>query len=86
MNAFGVEQQYQVYLQRVAMTEAQMGPVQRVEMRRTFYGAWGQALLCMRDDVAALSDDDAVNALSDMINQVADYWEKEVNQFKASNQ
>lgn len=86
MNAFNVEEQYQAYLRRVAMTEAQMGTVQRVETRRAFFGAWGQALLCLQDDIAPLPDDDGVRALSDMINQVAAFWENESNQFKARNQ
>lgn len=73
---FDIEWQYQEYLKRVAMTEERMGEVQRKETRQAFFGAWGQALFCLRDDVAKYSEEDAIKILENMTQQVANYFLK----------
>ena len=75
MKKFNLENQYQKYLKLIKMKESNMHPVQRKETRRAFIGACGQMLILLRDDVAAIEDDDeAVKVLDDMINQVSEFW------------
>lgn len=83
---FNVEHQYQLFLERIKLNEAEMHPMQRIQLKQAFFGAWGQLLLCMRDDVAALPDMKAIMVMDDMIKQVEQYWTAEVERYKASNQ
>jgi hypothetical protein len=77
MLKFNLEHQYQQYLDRVNITEAQMGQVQRVETRRAFMAGCSQMLVLLRDDLTELDEDEAVDSLQDMIDQSADFWKKE---------
>ena len=36
-----LEKQYQLYLERVGITESQMHPIQKIETKRAFMGACG---------------------------------------------
>ena len=74
---FNVGHQYAEYLKRVGVTEAQLHPVQRTEMKRAFYGAWGQALVLLRDEITAFDEDTGAEILQRMFNQVNDYWQRE---------
>ena len=78
---FNLEYQYQLYLKRVALKECNMPPVQQKEMRRVFMGACGQMIFMLRDDVAALEEDEAIKVLEDMKNQVGDYFMKITNKY-----
>jgi hypothetical protein len=71
---FDLEWQYQQYLKRIKLVESEMGEEQRKQLRQTFFGSWGQALLTLRDDVGRLEENDAVDTMQDMINQVANYF------------
>ena len=70
---FNLEHQYQLYLERVGLKEAQMHPAQRTETKRAFMGACGQLLVLMQE-LASLPEDDAVATLDDMICQVSNFW------------
>lgn len=70
---FNLEHQYQLYLQRVGIKESHMNPIQKKETKQAFFGAMGQMLVLQRDELAALSDEDAVDTLQDMWNQVSNY-------------
>lgn len=74
---FDVEYQYQQYLLRVGLNEYEMGDTQRQQLRQTFYAATGQTILLFRDDLPNLSDDEAVQAIKEMINQIANFFQKE---------
>lgn len=78
MSKFNVETQYQSYLKKVNLKESDMGPTQRREMRRTFFGAWGQCLVMLTQDTAELDDDQAIEAIDDQIDQVNNFWKAEV--------
>lgn len=71
---FNLNHQYQLYLERVGLKESNMSPVQAKETKQAFFGAMGQMLVLQRDELAALSDDDAVDTLQDMWEQVAKYF------------
>ncbi|WP_338871763.1 hypothetical protein WBJ53_26235 [Spirosoma sp. SC4-14] len=85
-NPFNVEHQYQLFLERIKLSEAQMHPMQRIQLKQAFFGAWGQLLVCMRDDIADLPDETAFFAMDDMFIQVEQYWKAEVERYKATNQ
>lgn len=51
-----------------------MHPQQRIQIKQTFFGAFGQAILLMRDEVAAQEEDVAVETLQDLMQQVQDFF------------
>ena len=61
--AFKLEHQYQLYLQRVALSEDKMHPQQKHQLRQAFMGCAGQMIILLRDDLAQLSEDDGVEGL-----------------------
>mgnify|MGYP003404988613 FL=1 len=71
-----VEKQYQKYLKLVGFNEATMHPVQRVETKRTFFAAFGQALVMLRDEMPG-NEDDAIAQLEAIKNEVANFFQKE---------
>lgn len=75
--ALNVQHQYLAYLKRGGLSEAQMGDTQRTETKRAFYGGFGQALICLRDDVSD-DEDRAVQEMQNMHDQVLDFFEREV--------
>lgn len=85
MKKFNLEHQYQLYLQRGGVPEERMHPVQRVETKRAFFGACGQILILLRDDVGALEDNEAAKALESLMSQVEKYWAAEVINHQKSN-
>ena len=78
---FNLEHQYQLYLKRIAISESKMHEVQRKETRQAFMGACGQMIFLLRDEVAALPEDEAIEVLEDMKNQVGDYFMKITNKY-----
>lgn len=75
MADYNIEKQYQLYLQRVKLSEEQMHPTQRQEMRRAFFGAAGQMLVMLRDDLSELPEGKAVLVLENMHKEVQAFWE-----------
>lgn len=73
---FTVEHQYKLYLERVALQEELMHPTQAVQLRQTFYGAWGQQLLLMRNEVAEFEEEVGVRIMQAMLDEVRDYFTK----------
>ena len=76
---FNLNYQYQLYLERCGLKENQLSFVQNQEMKRAFFGACGQILLVLRDDVSEFDEDKAVEIFSNMLNQVSDFFIKELN-------
>ena len=75
--AFDLEHQYQLYLQRMDLRESEMHPVQRVQLKQTFFGASGQILMLLRNELAELPEDEAVDQLESMIEQVLAYFQSQ---------
>lgn len=75
---FQIEYQYQLYLERVGLKEAQMGGVQRLETRRAFYGACGQMLVLLREGIGAIQDEiEAMSVLEDMSRQIIGFFKNQ---------
>lgn len=71
-----VEKQYQKYLKLAGLNEATLHPVQRVETKRTFFAAFGQALIMLRDEMPD-NEDLAVEQLEAIKNEVNNFFQKE---------
>ena len=76
---FNLEYQYQLYLKRVGLEESVMHPVQIKETRQVFFGACGQMLILLRDEVGALEEEEAFEVYTDLINQVGAFFLNETN-------
>lgn len=79
MKEFNLEDRYKFYLEKVGLDESKMHIQQKTETKRAFYGACGQMLVMMRDEVGALDEDEAIEVMQDMINQVGIFWNNERN-------
>lgn len=77
---FNLENQYQLYLQRVGLRESDMPKTQKKELRRCFMAGCGQILVLMRDQVAVLEEDQTIQALESMEKQVSSYFLNILNQ------
>lgn len=74
-----LEEQYKLFLKRMALNERRMHPVQKVQLKQTFYGAIGQLLVIQRDVLSELDEQTAVYALQDMIEQIDAFFQNELN-------
>lgn len=79
MQEFNLEYQYQLYLQRMALSESTMHPQQRIQLRQTFFGASGQMLILLRDELSKLEEEKAMETLQDLLNQVNNFFLSETN-------
>lgn len=75
---FDIEFQYNLYLDKVGLSEENMHPVQAQETKRAFMAAAGQILVLLRDDISELSDDEGVEVLEKLMTQVANFWTNEI--------
>lgn len=74
-----IEFQYQLFLVRMALSEATMHPQQKEQLRDCFYGAFGQLLILLRDD---MPDDEqkAVQVYQMLLDQVKTHYAQRVSQ------
>lgn len=79
MQEFNLEHQYQLYLQRMALSESTMHQQQKIQLRQTFFGASGQMLILLRDELSKLDEEKAMETLQDLINQVGNFFLAETN-------
>jgi phosphopantetheine adenylyltransferase len=79
MQEFNLEHQYQLYLQRMALSESTMHPQQKIQLRQTFFGASGQILILLSDELSKLEEEKAIETLQDLINQVGNFFLAETN-------
>lgn len=72
-----MERQWQLYCQRVKLPEEKMHPIQRQETKRAFFGALGQILISLRDDVGQYDEDKGVAIMQQMMDEVEKFWQKQ---------
>jgi hypothetical protein len=77
IRGFVIEEEFQAYCKRCRLDLDTCSPVQAIEMRRVFYGAVGQLLVYLRDDLAAESQDDGVTELERIWQQVKMFWDRQ---------
>ena len=63
----------------MALSESTMHPQQKIQLRQTFFGASGQMLILLRDELSKLEENKAMETLQDLINQVGNFFLAETN-------
>jgi hypothetical protein len=79
---FNLENQYRLYLKRMSLNENTMEAQQKAETKRAFYGACGQMLMLLANELAALPEDEAIKELESMTKQVSQLF---INQTERQN-
>ena len=79
MDNFNLEYHYGLFLKRINLREENMHPEQKKQLKETFYGASGQMLLILRDEISKLEEDEAIAAFEDMMNQVQNFFLSQSN-------
>lgn len=81
MNAhnFTIKKQWDDFCKRAGIPEHKMQPDQKREMKRAFFGAWGQSLIHFRDEIGAQDENKAVAIMEGQLKEVADFWLAESN-------
>ena len=77
-----LEDQYQLFLQRMKLNEAKMHPQQKVQLKQAFFGACGQLVILFRDVIGGMeTEEEAIKAMESIKNQVGQYWDKEAKRY-----
>lgn len=71
---FNIEHQYQLYLKRMSISERNMHPEQKKQLRETFFGACGQMIILLRDELSALKESEAIEQMQNMLDQIGGYF------------
>ena len=79
MDKYNVAQQYKEYLDRCKVKESDLGPVQRIEMKRAFMAGFGQCLLLLYNDLSELDEEEGANKLDSMLDQIKEFWSVQTN-------
>lgn len=72
---FNLEEQYQIYLQKVDLDENKMGETQKKETRQAFFAGVSQSVLFYLA-LANIEEMKAVDLLDDLIMEVSNFWLK----------
>ncbi len=65
-NKYTVIEQYNLFLERIGLIEEQMHPMQRKQLKETFYAAVVQTLILLKDEISLFPEDVAVPMLESM--------------------
>jgi hypothetical protein len=79
---FTILEQWKLFLGRCEVGESTMPEDQRREMKRAFFGACGQMLFLLRDNVSVFPELMAAKILEKMVKEIERFWNEE--QFKQS--
>lgn len=74
---FNVGAQFIKYLNLTSLNLSKLHPDQERELRRAFYGGWGQLLVLFYNNVPNLSDKEIGDFFTAQINQVQKFWDDE---------
>lgn len=81
MTRFNIEQEFQKYCSRSKLDLDNCPTAQVIETRRAFYGAIGQLLFYLKNDLSEVSDDDGVAELESIWKQVATFWDRQAGKY-----
>lgn len=80
---FNLNHQWGLFCERCQIPENKMPEDQRREMKRAFFGACGQMLILMKDELGDYGekhgDYAAAEVLQNMLDQVGEFWQKEMD-------
>jgi hypothetical protein len=65
------------FLKIGGVKESELPPIQKQEMKRTFFGACGLLLDLLRQELSKLDEQEGAETLENMRNQILDFWENE---------
>lgn len=77
--SLNIYDQWKLYLHLSGYEDRQLPIVQERETKRSFMAGIGQMLMLMRNEIPNLSEDEAVKAFDQLIQQVSDFWIGETN-------
>lgn len=80
---FDLNHQWGLFVERCGIPENKMPEDQRREMKRAFFGACGQMLILLRDELGDYGDKHGDKAaammMHNMLDQVGKFWQIEVD-------
>lgn len=86
---FDLSHQWGLFCERCGIPESRMPEDQRREMKRAFFGACGQMLILLKDELGDYGDkhgdEAAAGVLQNMLDQVSAYWQKEMDAHSRAN-
>ena len=68
---------YQAYLQQMGIVEANMGPVQRVEVKKAFYSGCSMLLLYNTTEMPKLPTDQGAKVMVAMMKECTDFYNEQ---------
>lgn len=74
-----VSDQWEFFKKMMKLSDDKMPDDQKREMRRAFYGGFGQAVMLLRNHIAELPEDAAVVKLEEVVDELQHFWKMEVN-------
>lgn len=74
-----IQQQFELYLEKMNLKQSEMPDVQYIELRRAFYAGFGQLLALFLFEISEMSEDDSVNALDQLFTETQEFFSKEEN-------
>jgi len=79
MNNFNLEYQYQMFLQRVGLSESQMPADQRREIKIAFMAAMGQMLMICVNDLNSFKNPLVTEAVPYMSDQIKEFFANQID-------
>jgi hypothetical protein len=80
---FDLNHQWELFCERCSIPENSMPEDQRREMKRAFFGACGQMLILLRDELGDYGDKHgeiaAAQMMQTMLEQVGQFWQTEMD-------
>lgn len=72
-----IEHEFELYLERVELKKETMNPGHYREIKRAFYGAFGQSLILGRDRLANFDFEIGARYLDSMMKEIETFWGQE---------
>jgi len=73
-NPVDLNAQYLLYLERIGLSEKNMHPEQKKQLKQAFFGECGQMLVLFRDGIAPMEESEAVKVMQNLFDQVGNYF------------
>ena len=74
-----IQAQFDLYLEKMGLTQSQMSDVQYIETRRAFYAGFGQLLILLLGDIADMPEEESINTLDELLTESQEFFSKEEN-------
>ncbi len=67
------------FKERLFKKGCKLPPMQSVEMKRAFFGGFGQAIHLMHTKVNDMTEDEAVKAIDELYKEVETFWNRQIH-------